>query len=89
MGTARRLSRFRLPVWVTAVSPELATCRALLFSYGVWPELVDERPEDWRAWARGWLDAQGLEGDHVVVTEGPSRKHPDANDRMELIDLSR
>ena len=33
-------------------------------------------------------DEVGIEGDHVVLTEGPSRKHPGANDRMELMDLS-
>jgi hypothetical protein len=28
-----------------------------------------------------------LEGDLVLVTEGPSRKHPGRNNRMEIIDL--
>jgi pyruvate kinase len=30
---------------------------------------------------------EGLRGDLVVLTEGPSRKHPHRNNRMEIIDL--
>ncbi len=86
--TARRLARFRLPVWITAVSRERAVCQALLFTYGIAPVRVDERPDDWRVFARRWMDREGIEGDRVVLTEGPSRKHPGANDRMELMDLS-
>jgi len=36
-----------------------------------------------------WLKAQGLQGRFVVLTEGPSRKHPDRNHRMEIMDLKR
>jgi hypothetical protein len=28
-----------------------------------------------------------LEGNLVILTEGPSRRHPEANNRMEIIDL--
>jgi pyruvate kinase len=85
--TARSISRFHLPVWITAVSSEHKTCQDLLFSYGVFPFCEPEHPEDWRSWARRWREAQDLEGRYVVLTEGPSRKHPDRNDRMEVIDL--
>jgi len=30
-----------------------------------------------------------VEGNLVVLTEGPSMRHPQANNRMEIIDLSR
>jgi hypothetical protein len=30
-----------------------------------------------------------VKGDLVILTEGPSSKHPDANNRMELMDLGR
>ena len=33
--------------------------------------------------------SQREEGSLVVLTEGPSSKHPDSNNRMEIIDLSR
>ena len=31
-----------------------------------------------------WRKEQGVEGDLVVLTEGPSSKHPEANNRMEI-----
>ena len=86
--TARNLSRFRLPVWVTAVSSSETTCTGLQFSYGVWPVHQPDHPEDWSQFARAWVQSHGLIGDLAVVTEGPSRRHPEANNRMELIDLS-
>jgi pyruvate kinase len=85
--TARSIARFRPPVWVTAVSSEHTTCQNLLFSYGVFPFCDPDHPDDWRAWARRWLTDQGLKGRFVVLTEGPSRKHPERNNRMEIIDL--
>ncbi len=85
--TARMIARFRLPVWITAVSPEETTCQGLQFSYGVFPVYEPEHPEDWKSFARNWLESQGIEGHLVVLTEGPSPANPDANNRMELIDL--
>ncbi len=88
-ATARSIARFRLPVWITAVSSQETTCQGLQFSYGVYPVHEPEHPEDWKAFAWNWLRSQGIDGRLVVLTEGPSRKHPDANNRMELIDLAR
>jgi pyruvate kinase len=87
-ATARKIARFRLPVWITSVSPNETTCRELQFSYGVCPVHEPDYPEDWKAFARKWLRSQGIDGHLVVLTEGPSSKHPDANNRMEIIDLS-
>ncbi|MBW1704623.1 MAG: pyruvate kinase [Deltaproteobacteria bacterium] len=86
-ATARSIARFRLPVWITAVSSLDSTCQRLQFSCGVYPAHEPDHPEDWKAFAKNLLQSQGLEGNLVVLTEGPSRKHPDANNRMELIDL--
>jgi pyruvate kinase len=86
-ATARSVARFRLPVWITAVSSEPKTCQDLLFSYGVFPVHEPEHPDNWKRWTREWFAAQGLAGRFVVLTEGPSRKHPDRNNRMEIIDL--
>ncbi|MEJ2170322.1 MAG: pyruvate kinase [Desulfobacterales bacterium] len=88
-ATARSITRFRLPVWITAVSSQTKTCQDLMFSYGVFPVCVADHPDDWRAWSRNWLAKQGLSGDLVVLTEGPSSKRPDRNNRMEIIDLTR
>ena len=86
-ATARSISRFRLPVWITAVSSLESTCQRLQFSYGVYSAHEPDHPDDWKAFAGNLLQSQGLEGNLVVLTEGPSRKHPEANNRMELIDL--
>ncbi len=88
-ATARSITRFRLPVWITAVSSQAKTCQDLMFSYGVFPVCEADHPEDWNTWAKNWLASQGLTGDLVVLTEGPSAKHPDRNIRMEIIDLTR
>jgi pyruvate kinase len=88
-ATARRITRFRLPVWVLAVSSELKTCQDLLFSYGVTPVREPDHPTDWRTWIRTCLRSYGVEGNIVLLTEGPSRKHPHRNNRMEIIDLTR
>jgi pyruvate kinase len=45
--TARRLSRLRLPVWITAASPQQAICQALQFSYGVYPVCDTDETDDW------------------------------------------
>ncbi len=87
-ATARRISRFRLPVWITAVCSSNKTCQNLVFSYGVFPHHETDHPTDWRAWIRKWFERQGLDGSLVVMTEGPSRKHPERNNRMEVIDLT-
>ena len=84
---ARSIARFRPPVWITAVSAQESTCQRLQFSYGVFPVHELDHPEDWKAYARNWMLACGIEGNLVLLTEGPSSKHPEANHRMEIIDL--
>ena len=85
--SARSMARFRIPVWITAVSSLESTCQGLQFSYGVFPVYEPDHPEDWNAFAQDWLRFHGLEGELVILTEGPSSKHPEANNRMEIIDL--
>ena len=87
--TARMVSRFKLPVWIAAVSPDEATCHGLQFSYGVSPVNVPEHPHDWNVFARGWMRSEGLAEGLVVLTEGPSRSNPQTNPRLEIIDLRR
>jgi pyruvate kinase len=85
--TARMVSRFKLPVWIAAVSPEESTCQGLQFSYGVSPVQTAEHSRDWDAFARQWVRDAGLADGLVILTEGPSRVNPKANHRMEIIDL--
>ena len=88
-ATARRLARLRLPVWIAAISASESTCQGLRFSYGVDPVHEPEDPEDWGAYARKWVRVRGLEGKIVILIQGPSAKHPEANHRLEIIDLTR
>jgi len=87
--TPRSLARFRPPVWIVAVSSHEATCQALQFSYGVHPVQEGEQPDSWTDYARKWVKDHAVEGDLVIMTEGPSPKHPESNHRMELVELKR
>jgi pyruvate kinase len=86
-ATARSITRFRLPVWIVAVSSLEATCQRLQFSWGVQPVHEPDHPEDWRVYISRWLRNKGIDKTLAVLTEGPSSKHPDANHRMEIVDL--
>ncbi len=85
--TARRITRFRLPVWIVAVSSNRKTSAECLFSYGVMPVYEPEHPKDWRSWIDNWLKGQKENGNLVVLTEGPSTDYPKRNNRMEIIRL--
>jgi pyruvate kinase len=87
--TARSITRFRLPVWIAAVSSEERICQQLVFSYGIYPVHEPDPPEVWNDIAKDWLKSHGVEGDFVVLSTGPSPKRPEANNRIEIIDLSR
>jgi pyruvate kinase len=88
-ATARSITRFRLPVWITAVSSQQKTCQDLMFSYGVCPVCEPQHPKNWRKWTRDWLKSHNIAGNLAVLTEGPSEARPDRNNRMEIIDLTR
>jgi pyruvate kinase len=85
--TVRNVTRFRLPVWITALSPRKSTCQALQFSYGVQPVHVDADLPDWNAFARNWLDQNGITEGLALLTQGPSQENPCANFRMEILEL--
>ena len=84
---ARMVSRFKLPVWIAAVSTDETTCHGLQFSYGVSPVHAPEYPGDWGAFARHWVRDEGLAERLVVLTEVPSLENPEANPRLEILDL--
>jgi pyruvate kinase len=84
---ARNISRFKLPVWITAVSPLEETCQALQISYGVHAIHEQDPPGDWNAYARKLVKKLEVEGDLVLLTQGPSPENPEANHRLEILDL--
>jgi pyruvate kinase len=85
--TARKISRFRLPVWVAAPSRDLQVCRRLLLSYGVAPIHLEDRQADWSAFAREWVRKEGVAGQLAILVTGPSALDPGGNPRMELLEL--
>jgi len=84
---ARSLTRFRLPVWIIAISTSLKTCRDLMFSYGVYPMLEESKPRDWIACARDCVKNHGFKGTCFIRAEGPSLDHPGINHKLEIIEL--
>jgi pyruvate kinase len=87
--TARRIAGFRLPVWTVAVSSLKSTCQALQFTQGVHPVYEPDHPDNWNRYARQWIQDHDLTGKFALLTEGPSSRFPNANNRLEIIDLSR
>jgi pyruvate kinase len=88
-NTARSLARFRFPVWTVAISSQEATCQTLQFSSGIYPVLESEHPEYWKPYIQKWLLDHEISGEIAFLTEGPSKRFPEANHRMEVIDLTR
>jgi pyruvate kinase len=86
-ATARSIARFRGTAWVLAVSSRRETCQGLQFSYGVHPVCERPLPPDWKQYAGQWSMSLGSGEGIVLLTEGPSEKHPDANHRLEILDL--
>ncbi len=88
-ATARSVTRFRLPCWIFAPSTSQATCQGLMFSYGVWPIYRSDKPIHWadivRKYAKEFAQGDGS----AIVTEGPSRHHPDAEHRIEIVTLQK
>jgi len=84
---ARSLTRFRLPVWIFAVSSSLKTCRDLMFSYGVYSIHDESQSEGWVDRARHYAKTHHFEGNCLIRAEGPSSEHPDVTHKMEIIDL--
>lgn len=85
--TARQIARLRLPVWVVAVSNQEAVALPLQLSYGVHPMVEPTSPDDWTAFARQWVRDHGATGRSIVLTGGPSARHPDASHRIEIIEI--
>ena len=88
-STPRRISRFRPPVWIVAVSPNLSTCQNLQFSYGVFPMHEADRPVCWEKYARDWIKGHGLEGNLALLTQGTALGKEGGTNKLEVIDLSK
>jgi pyruvate kinase len=85
---ARNVTRYRLPVWITALSTDEQTCQSLQFSYGVFPIKVDNDLAEWTPFLRSWFKEQQIQEGVAVLAQGPSLEHPCGNHRIEFMDLS-
>ena len=86
--TARHVARYRLPVWVTAVSTDEATCQALQFSWGVWAERVDQALAQWSRSVHSWLHESGYAEGLALLTQAPSTDDSlTGTYRMEILEL--
>jgi pyruvate kinase len=83
--TARMISRYNPAVWIVAVSRDAGVCQGLAFSYGVHADQLAEDPENWRDFARHWLQEHQLPGAVAMLVAGPSERNPDANHRIEFM----
>ena len=88
-ATARRVARFRLPVWIIAVSPKDSACQGLQFSYGVHAVYEGERPESWQVYARTWLKEHNFTKGLAILTHGSGTAHGGGTNQIEVIDLDR
>ncbi|RUM88678.1 MAG: pyruvate kinase [Thermodesulfatator sp.] len=86
-ATARNVTRFRLPCWIIAPSTSMKTCMDLLFSFGVCPDFRKDKPVHWSGHVKKYVREFGLEGDSALVTEGPSKMHPEMDHRLEIVKL--
>jgi pyruvate kinase len=86
-STARMISRFKPSAWIVALSNDPAVCQGLAFSHGVHPVDLPEDPDNWRDYARNWLQEQELPGRIAILAAGPSAHHTDANHRIEFLVL--
>jgi pyruvate kinase len=83
--TARMISRLNPPQWIVALSRDSAVCQGLAFSYGVHPVQLVEDPENWRDFARTWLQAHQVPGAIALLVAGPSTRNPEADYRLEFL----
>jgi pyruvate kinase len=86
-ATARRVSRFRLPVWIVAVSSNESTCQELQFSYGVYPVHETARPASWERYTRDWLAMHGVDKNLALLTLGTGTGHTGGTNQIEVVDL--
>jgi pyruvate kinase len=84
---ARMISRLNPLQWIVAVCRDPAVCQELAFSGGVEPVQLVEDPKSWRDFARTWMTEHQLAGSVALLVAGPSIGNPDANYRLEFLNV--
>jgi pyruvate kinase len=79
------ISRFKPSAWIVAATADAALLPGLAFSYGVYPFLLGEEPDNWRTFAHSWLRDRQIQGSIAILVAGPSHREPSANHRIEFM----
>jgi len=87
--TARNISKYRVPIWITAFSLNEHTCKTLQFSYGVFPVFVNNDVSNWEVFCFNWLEKQDIKEGIALLTQGPSEYNQAVNHRIEVLDLNK
>jgi pyruvate kinase len=85
--TARMISRLSPPQWIVAPSRDSVVCQGLVFSYGVEAIQLSEDPNNWRDFARTWLQGHQIAGRFALLVAGASTLSPEDNYRLEFLDV--
>jgi len=85
--TARMISRLNPSQWIVGLSRDPSVCQALVFSRGVEPLQLVEVPENWRNFAKTWLQQQQIRAQVALLVAGPSKQNPEANYRLEFLNV--
>jgi len=88
--TARRVSRLKPDGWIIACNNDERICDFLLFSYGVFPMLMDTGAREWYRRLISLLKDSGLirRGDRVILTEGKFSGTTGGTDSLGIITIS-
>ncbi|NKQ34724.1 MAG: hypothetical protein HF973_03815 [Chloroflexi bacterium] len=86
-STPRLVSRFRLPVWIVAVSPNEQTCQQLQFTFGVYPVYTEKRPSGWEQFVRDWLQQYQLDPHIVLLIQSFAGAQQGGSNHIEILDL--
>ncbi|MGB9755295.1 MAG: pyruvate kinase [Desulfurella sp.] len=84
-ATARRMSRFKLPIWIIGITHSRNVAQNLEFSYGVYPIYEEELPQDYKQYVKSIF---GQSDSFFVLVKGPSKKNPEANNSLEIVRLN-
>jgi pyruvate kinase len=87
--TTRMIARFKLAVWILAVTENQNTFKALQFSYGVYPIYVDKKPDNWNQFIAENIPENALNKDIAIMVEGPSKNQLYSNHVMDIINLNK
>jgi len=86
-NTVRRISRFKLPVWIVAFSERESTLQRLMFSSGVLTVFAPHPPEHWGGYATDWACKHGISEGLAMLLEGGGTLRAHDTTRLELIRL--